>query len=149
MHNDAHQSGVISNVLKLTDQLFVWAQFLGLMAISVVVAYCFVTEMMAMVFTRTASLGDLLMLFLYVEVLVMARAAMHSDHELTIAMPIAIAVVAIGRYMVMSSDHNASHQLMYAGSIFVLVGALCLWRWRKKDDKLLTPESAKSEPPKD
>ena len=60
----------------------------------------------------------------------MARAALHSHHELAIAMPIAIAIVAMGRYMVVSSDHNALHQMMYAGAIFILVAALFLWKMR-------------------
>lgn len=64
------------------------------------------------------------------EVMVMARAALHSHHELAIAMPIAIAIVAMGRYMVVSSDHNALHQMMYAGAIFILVAALFLWKMR-------------------
>ena len=62
--------------------------------------------------------------------MVMARAALHSHHELAIAMPIAIAIVAMGRYMVVSSDHNALHQMMYAGAIFILVAALFLWKMR-------------------
>ena len=42
----------------------------------------------------------------------------------------AIAIVAMGRYMVVSSDHNALHQMMYAGAIFILVAALFLWKMR-------------------
>lgn len=32
--------------------------------------------------------------------------------------------------MVVSSDHNALHQMMYAGAIFILVAALFLWKMR-------------------
>lgn len=113
------------------DKIFSWAQFLGLCAISVTALYCFCVELYAMVSHRGVNLGDLLLLFLYTEVVVMAQAAMHSDHDLTIAMPIAIAVVAIGRYMVVGNDHNALHQLMYAGAILILMLALFLWQRRR------------------
>ena len=89
-------------------------QFLGLSAIAIAAIVGFGTELWRMVTADTIALGDLLLLFLYTEVMVMARAALHSHHELAIAMPIAIAIVAMGRYMVVSSDHNALHQMMYA-----------------------------------
>lgn len=103
-------------------------QFLGLSAIAIAAIVGFGTELWRMVTADTIALGDLL--FLYTEVMVMARAALHSHHELAIAMPIAIAIVAMGRYMVVSSDHNALHQMMYAGAIFILVAALFLWKMR-------------------
>ena len=62
--------------------------------------------------------------------MVMARAALHSHHELAIAMPIAIAIVAMGRFMGVRSVHYARHLMMYAGAIFILVAARVLWKMR-------------------
>ena len=117
-----------SAALGAFDRLFNVCQFLGLSAIAIAAIVGFGTELWRMVTADTIALGDLL--FLYTEVMVMARAALHSHHELAIAMPIAIAIVAMGRYMVVSSDHNALHQMMYAGAIFILVAALFLWKMR-------------------
>ena len=116
-----------SAALGAFDRLFNVCQFLGLSAIAIAAIVGFGTELWRMVTADTIALGDLLLLFLYTEVMVMARAALH---ELAIAMPIAIAIVAMGRYMVVSSDHNALHQMMYAGAIFILVAALFLWKMR-------------------
>ena len=117
-----------SAALDAFDRLFNVCQFLGLSTIAIAAIVGFGTELWRMVTADTITLGDLLLL--YTEVMVMARAALHSHHELAIAMPIAIAIVAMGRYMVVSSDHNALHQMMYAGAIFILVAALFLWKMR-------------------
>lgn len=122
----------LAGAIGCVDKIFVWAQFFGLVAIGVASLVCFVLELWEMIASRNVNLGGLLLLFLYTEVVVMARAAMHSNHELTIVMPIAIAVVAIGRYMVVGSDHDSMHQLFYAGAIFVLVAALFIWYIRRR-----------------
>lgn len=124
-------SPLLSQCLGQVDKLFSWAQFVGLCAISLAAIASFGMELYGMVIAHSVNLGGLLLLFLYTEVLVMAQAAMHRDHELTVTMPIAIAIVAIGRYMVVSSDHSAVHQLTYAGAILLLVAALFLWSCRK------------------
>ena len=60
----------------------------------------------------------------------MARAAMRSEHEVLIAMPMAIAVVAMARYMVVSPTHDPMHQILYAATILILVIGLVLWYFR-------------------
>ena len=81
-----------SAALGAFDRLFNVCQFLGLSAIAIAAIVGFGTELWRMVTADTIALGDLLLLFLYTEVMVMARAALHSHHELAIAMPIAIAI---------------------------------------------------------
>lgn len=118
--------------LRIFDGLFEIAQFAGLSAIALAAVVGFGAELCRMISSGGVALGDLLMLFLYMEVMIMARAALHSHHELAIVMPIAMAVVALGRYMVVSSDHDAMHQIMYAAAVFILVGALFLWKLRTR-----------------
>ena len=84
-----------SAALGAFDRLFNVCQFLGLSAIAIAAIVGFGAELWRMVTADTIALGDLLLLFLYTEVMVMARAALHSHHELAIAMPIAIAIVAM------------------------------------------------------
>ncbi len=116
--------------LRSFDAVFNVVQFVGLSAIALAAVAGFASELWRMINADGVALGDLLLLFLYTEILVMARAALHSHHELAITMPIAIAIVALGRYMVVSADHNALHQMMYAGAVFILVAALFLWKMR-------------------
>lgn len=127
---EENHSPLMKTAINSFDSFFNWAQFIALTSIALTAVVGFAYELYAMILRQGINLGDLLLLFLYSEVIIMARAAMRSDRELTITMPIAIAVVAIGRYMVVNSEHNALHQLMYAGAILVLVGALFLWYWR-------------------
>lgn len=122
----------LKKAVDCVDKLFSWAQFLALVAIAVAAIVCFMGELWSLSHGKAISLGDLLLLFLYSEVVVMVRAAMRNDHELALVMPIAIAVVAMGRYMVVGADHNALHQLMYASAIFVLILALFLWHARHR-----------------
>lgn len=130
MTNEQHseQQEQVSVPLRIFDSIFEVLQFVGLCAIAVAAVVGFATELWRMATADGVALGDLLLLFLYTEVLIMARAALHSHHELAIVMPIAMAVVALGRYMVVSSDHNALHQIMYAAAVFILVAALFLWK---------------------
>lgn len=131
----AAEPETVSAPLRVFDRLFEIVQFVCLSVISLAAVVGFGFEMWRIVTSDGVALGDLLMLFLYTEVIVMARAALHSDHELAILMPIAMAVVALGRYMVVSSDHNPVHQIMYAGAIFILVAALFLWKFRSRTDE--------------
>lgn len=130
MTNEQHseQQERVSVPLRIFDSIFEVLQFVGLCAIAIAAVVGFATELWRMTTADGVALGDLLLLFLYTEVLIMARAALHSHHEMAIVMPIAMAVVALGRYMVVSSDHNALHQIMYAAAVFILVAALFLWK---------------------
>ncbi len=124
----------VSAPLRVFDRIFDVVQFVSLSAIALAAVVGFAAELWRMATADGVALGDLLLLFLYTEVMVMARAALHSHHELAIVMPIAMAVVALGRYMVVSSDHDAMHQIMFAAAVFILVAALFLWKIRGRNN---------------
>ena len=76
------------------------------------------------------SLGDLLMLFLYVEILSMVKGAALGTREIPIHTPIALAIVAVARYIVVDVEHiSPNYMLFTSSSILVLV--LALWLIRK------------------
>lgn len=80
-----------------------------------------------MIVARDISLGDLLMLFLYVEILSMVKGASLGTREIPIHTPIALAIVAVSRYIVVDVEHiTAVTTLCTAGSILLLVFALWL-----------------------
>lgn len=112
------------------NNLFNWIQFLALISIALTAVLCFVRELWMMTSNGVVHMGDLLLLFLYTEVIVMARTALQNDHEALIAMPLAIAVVALARYMIIGSSHEPLHQIMYATGILILVVAMVLWYFR-------------------
>ena len=115
---------------RLFDQIFTIMQVVGLIWIAIIAVACFVAECLRIGSVWSVTLGDLLMLFLYIEVVVMARGAMVERHAVTIEMPVCIAVVAMARYMVVSPSHDPVSQIIYAGSIALLVLALIVWRLR-------------------
>ena len=83
-----------------------------------------------MIATRSISLGDLLMLFLYVEILSMVKGAALGTREIPIHTPIALAIVAVARYIVVDVEHiSPNYMLFTSSSILVLV--LALWLIRK------------------
>ena len=111
--------------------LFEWAEFAALVAISFVAIFCFCRELWQMIAGGAVNLGDLMLLFLYTEVIVMAQAAIFSKHEVVVAMPIAIAIVALSRSLVVTTNHDPVHQILFAGAVLILVLALVLWQVRK------------------
>ena len=72
-----------------------------------------------------ASLGDLLLLFLYIEILSMVKGSALGTREIPIRTPVALAIVAVARYIVVDVEHmTPAFMLMTAGAILVLVCAL-------------------------
>ena len=83
-----------------------------------------------MISAHSISLGDLLMLFLYVEILSMVKGAALGTREIPIHTPIALAIVAVARYIVVDVEHiSPNYMLFTSASILVLV--LALWLVRK------------------
>ena len=73
---------------------------IGLLVITLATLVAGVFEVNAMIEARTVSLGDLLMLFLYLEVLAMVGVYFRSG-QLPVRFPIYIAIVALARYLVL------------------------------------------------
>ena len=78
-----------------------------------------------MIETKNAGLGDLLLLFLYIEILSMVKGSALGTREIPIRTPVALAIVAVARYIVVDVEHmTPTFMLMTAGAILVLVCAL-------------------------
>ena len=83
-----------------------------------------------MIAARSISLGDLLMLFLYIEILSMVKGSSLGTREIPIHTPIALAIVAVARYIVVDVEHiNALTMASTAGAILLLV--IALWILKK------------------
>lgn len=131
MEHPTSEFAIVKTGRELSEKIFDLAKFLALVTIAVIACICFVREVWVMIETHAVQMGELLMLFLYTEVVVMAIAAMRSEHEVLISLPVAIAVVALARYMVISPTHDPMHQILYAGAVFILVASLGVWECRK------------------
>ena len=70
----------------------------------------------------SAEIGSLLMIFLYIEILSMVKGARLGTRELPIHTPVALAIVAVARYLVVDIEHITPTLMLYAsGAILVLV----------------------------
>lgn len=102
---------------------------LGLMviAIATVVAGC--QEVMVMIGNARVTLADLLLMFLYLEVLAMVGLYFNSG-KLPVRFPLYIAMVALARYVILDvKELDVWHLIGVAVSILLIAGAVLLIRY--------------------
>lgn len=104
-------------------------EFLGLIIITVATIIATVIEVYVMIDARNVTLADLLMLFLYLEILAMVGVYFESG-KLPVQFPIFIAIVALARYLVLDLK-NLDHwdMLGVATSILLLTVAVLVVRY--------------------
>lgn len=118
-----------------------WIQDIGLLiiAISTVIAMGF--EISSMIALKNVTLADLLLLFIYLEVLAMVAIYLDSG-KLPVRMPLYIAIVALARYMILDMKNlDTLRMLGLAGAALILAITILLIRfghtqypYKKKDD---------------
>ena len=96
----------------------------------------FLNEVYIMVINKKIALADLLLLFIYVEVMGMVRVYLSSE-EIRISYPLIIAITAISRLIILQKKDIEPSTLIYESlAIFILALALIFLRLRyliKKD----------------
>ncbi|MCU0812371.1 MAG: phosphate-starvation-inducible PsiE family protein, partial [Thiobacillaceae bacterium] len=86
-------------------------------------------EVMVMVEARTVTLADLLLMFLYLEILAMV-AVYYRSGQLPVRFPIYIAIVALARYIVLDTKNmDDIRMLAVTAAILLLAGAVLLIRY--------------------
>ncbi len=81
-------------------KLLLIVQDLGLVIIAIATIVAIQAEVRAMIDVRTVTLADLLLLFIYLEVLSMVAIYLESG-QLPIRIPLYIAIVALARYLIL------------------------------------------------
>jgi len=112
----------------------------GLIIIAISTVIAVGAEITLMVEARTVRLADLLLLFIYLEVLAMV--AMYLDSgKLPVRMPLYIAIVALARYMILDMKSLDNWRIIgIAGAILLISLAVLVHRYGhtklpyKKDD---------------
>jgi len=101
----------------------------GLAIITVATVIAGYLEVMVMVEARTVTLADLLLMFLYLEILAMV-AVYYRSGQLPVRFPIYIAIVALARYIVLDTKNmDDIRMLAVTASILLLAGAVLLIRY--------------------
>lgn len=101
----------------------------GLMLILLATLVAAGQEVAHMVISRTVTLSDLLLLFIYLEVVAMVHAYWQSG-QLPVRMPLYIGVVALARYLILDiKAMDEWRMLAVAGAIVLLTVAVLIIRY--------------------
>ena len=105
--------GTLVYILHLVEQL-------GLALIVIATLVAVGEEVAKMVSARTVNLADILLLFIYLEVIAMV-AIYFESHRLPVRFPIYIAIVALARYLILDSKTMGPLGLVAVGGTVVLL----------------------------
>ena len=105
-------------------------QLLALIIILVCTVIAFGIEILQMISVKKISLADLILLFLYLEVLAMVRVFWESQ-SIQITLPLFIAITALSRFIILQGKNINPEILLYeAGAIVLIALAILILRFR-------------------
>ena len=105
-------------------------QLIALVIILISTVIAFGQEMYQMITVKRVSLADLLLLFLYLEVLAMVRVFWESQ-SIQITLPLFIAITALARFIILQGKSLNPEILLYeAGAIVFIALAIVILRFR-------------------
>ena len=124
---------------KFTKQL----QFILLSVILICTVIAVVIEIKAMFDNQTVTLADLLLMFLYLEVLAMVR-IFWDQQSISITLPLLIAITALARFIILQGKEMDPSGLVYeAVAIVLIASAIVILRLRHSDILGLKPKKRK------
>ena len=105
-------------------------QLVALLIILACTVIAFLVEILQMIEIRQISLADLILLFLYLEVLAMVRVFWESQ-SIQITLPLFIAITALARFIILQGKNINPEVLLYeAGAIVLIAIAILVLRFR-------------------
>ena len=109
----------------------------------VVTVIAVVIEMKNMLLNQSVTLADLLLMFLYLEVLAMVR-VFWSQQSISITLPLLIAITALARFIILQGKEMDPTALVYeAVAILLIAGAIVVLRLRHSDKLGLKKKKSK------
>lgn len=116
-------------ISKIGHKAITWVEDVGLLIIAISTVIAVGIEIGSMLQARTVVLADLLLLFIYLEVLAMV--AMYLDSgKLPVRMPLYIAIVALARYMILDMKSLDTWRMLgVAGAVLLISLAVLVIRY--------------------
>ena len=112
-------------IKKQTHKILAVVENSGLIVIAIATVISVVQEVLGMIDRQTVALADLLLLFIYLEVLTMV--AMYLDSgELPVRMPMYIAIVALARYLILDMKGMDSLRIIAVASGMLIMSLTIL-----------------------
>lgn len=107
-------------VSRIGHKAITWVEDVGLIIIAISTVIAVGIEISSMVESRTVALADLLLLFIYLEVLAMVAMYLESG-KLPVRMPLYIAIVALARYMILDMKSMDTWRILgVAGAVLLI-----------------------------
>jgi len=114
---------------KAVHSLLHYIEQLGLLIILIATIIAVGQEVFVMIDNKKVDLKDLLLLFIYLEIVAMVQ-IYYEEHRLPIRFPIYIAIVALARYIILDSKSLEKWQLLEVGlTIMILTVAVLIVRY--------------------
>lgn len=111
---------------------------LSIILISTVIALGI--EIKAMFLEKSVTLADLLLMFLYLEVLAMVR-VFWDQQSISITLPLLIAITALSRFIILQGKEMDPSGLVYeAVAIVLIASAIVILRLRHSDKLGISPK---------
>jgi len=116
-------------ISRIGHKAITWVEDVGLIIIAISTVIAVVIEITSMLEARTVALADLLLLFIYLEVLAMV--AMYLDSgKLPVRMPLYIAIVALARYMILDMKSMDTWRILgVAGAVLLITLGILVIRY--------------------
>ncbi len=119
----------IKSIKEVNQRLLALVENLVLLIIAIATVFAIWAEVMVMVMAAQVTLADLLLLFLYLEVLAMVG-LYYNTGKLPVRFPLYIAMVALARYLIMDVKAMEDWRMLaVTGSILLLTLAVFLIRY--------------------
>jgi protein PsiE len=117
-------------------------QLIAVLAVLVATIIAFFVELSVMYKTQTVGLADLLLMFIYIEVLGLVRSYWET-RSVRITYPLVIAITALARYIILQDKNSDPSNLIYI-ALAILIVSLSTVVIRFRNSKYLKIDSKKS-----
>jgi protein PsiE len=119
----------MNNINEYGNKAIRLAENLGLLVIAISTVVAIGIEVSVMVNAKTVTLADLLLLFIYLEVLTMVAMYLNTG-KLPVRMPLYIAIVALARYLILDMKNLDHWELIsVSGAILLIAVAILVHRF--------------------
>ena len=117
-------------------------QLVAVLAVLVATIIAFFVELSTMYETKTIGLADLLLMFIYIEVLGLVRSYWET-RAVRITYPLVIAITALARYIILQDKESDPANLIYI-ALAILIVSIATVVVRFRNSKYLKIDNSKS-----
>ena len=119
----------MNNTRNIGHKALTWLQDIGLLIVAIATLVAVGFEISSMISAKIVNLTDLLLLFIYLEVLAMV-AIYHDSGKLPVRMPLYIAIVALARYLILDMKNLDTWRMLgIAGATLIIAIAVLVIRF--------------------